>query len=1175
MNTRQKLQYEFGNRVLYNKDKYEDNKCDVVAMDRGKFVIKDTIGISVFNDYLVDQLNKGDRRFAAVQSMHANDISIVWFDIDNLYDFNISDIVKTITDTIYKKYPRDLNVIKRSIYITKRKNMDKFHIYVNGLNLKRSTRKELWESVNTSLGENVIDVNATNIRFDGFLKYEQNKYTPDSYYAVVTNANQKISWSLFYSKVNILQTHESQGWVLSKTRTLPLSHSMSFESNNNNNNNNANDILSDNECNNKNGKNLHMSDNNNSNSQMNGEFKEHEYSDNDNDYLSDYSSNGDVVRSSDDDDDIVPDMFTYENHFNSEISNLTDALSQTSVSGVLTGDTKDEMERCTTPEVNKIMQTITINYPHLATTLYEYDIDKIAKKSKSIIIFSCSKSEKSRKCPFIPDHTHTKASNYIVYYTNQGKLVLKCHAMQCLSESRIIWTSYMSQQNLNKNELLEGTGTDKQICELFTEFDDGNYLYSFCDGDPKGFYFYNGKFWQHDEENLHIIKHVSTEFSQWCKNKFNDLIDRTDDPTTRDRLMASRKNVIQACEMTFKQSGFKEMLKSHIPMCKRKRWNSLPDKLVFPNGVLDIQTREFGASEKNEYINDNMCMGCLYVQRDDQFIQDVLITRVFSKVFPIEAHMWSYLMYLSLALEGRNRRHCAINIGTEGNNGKSKNAEMVLCMMGSYGSMGDNKFLLKGKKDRATIANMHRKRFMIFEEPDQDRSIDINRLKAWVGGSDTHNARQLYKNGDQIEICSSLVINMNGSPIMAADKALISRLHLYKWITQFVKDPALVDEPNFIYLVDNEVGERPFWELCAPQLLHLLLDQYEKFLNSKPEPQTLYIPEQIKIDTKQFICDNDMFALWFDNEYQLLRMGGPNDKLNKKQFVTLKEIEERFTSEYDTRIFSRSITSLAYIKKEVKKRDEWNVRFSPKPTNWRVDYEIRKTNTSVNIKSGKYAPPALMYCISKDAHNFGKIPSERYAKQKNISSVMSSRPRKIPNAQNLKISSNKRSYKDIMEFLDNNPALKEQMREGLVEKKGQNKESSPLKSPPKKRRRKNSTNIIDDTSDNKQHNCASELLVEKNGPNKESSPLKSAAKKGKCKKGENIIEETSDKKKPHRASEPLVKKNGQNKESSPLKAPSKKRKYKKSKKVREDKSDNNQPHRASERLRKQKKTKLN
>lgn len=623
---------------------------------------------------------------------------------------------------------------------------------------------------------------------------------------------------------------------------------------------------------------------------------------------------------------------------------------------------------------NNIFQEITIRYPFILSELKHYKITDIRRYGeKNSIVFVCgNKSEASRTCPFRQGHIHSKSNHYLVYKSKTGNLHLKCHGTGCENKAKLLWS--------RKDNTALPKANDVDLATLFISLYD-DIIYSATDITNKGFYYKGDYYWIFDKDNMFIARRLQTKFADYVDDLFRVAINECQEEKQIELMSKDRWACEQLLKMHYKCKNVIACLKNWLHKPKIN-WNSNAMRVVFPNGVLNLDTGKFGKSEADEYINDSKMMGCEYKPRNEEFIRKEIHEGLFCKIFPDTKVRTSWLQFISVCFEGRNFKKCAINHGPSGNNGKSKTCELIIYMFGDYAAMGDVKVLLKGKKDRASLANLHQKRFIVYEEPDDTKAMDTCAMKRFIGGVDTLCARLLYSSEDQIDLHNKICINVNCLPGihnkifylrslhsliyyylsgLTADEATLKRLIYYPWIAQFVDNEDKVDHPSYKYLSNPKYSDKRFWAEVAPQLVHYLLDYYKQF---KSQGRKLYVPPELEEATRNFVYINDPFMTWFQRHFKLLDIKIDE---NKKKFVTYVELEELFSEHKDKdRIVTNKYSTIrAFLKKQIQKNSDLSLRWRQKITNWRISAEERHKYKNVvdkSCKCGQYVGAGLQYC---------------------------------------------------------------------------------------------------------------------------------------------------------------------------------------------------------------------
>ena len=1043
----------FGRGLLVTKNDTEEFNFGVVCMDNGRFRIGDTVDIYQFNKWLYQQIEINNLDLACVAYTRTDDRTLLWFDCDYMKDgTTYNDVLQSIRKIVISKYgsPKCKN---NEYIILKNSSFNKYHFYVTKLFLTKKERKEIWNAVNDDLnGKAIIDIGASDLRFEGFNKYDrkQKKFIPNTNYQIIFPND--IDFKQFYGKVNLLKTTKYSGWLSMKTIKLTMSKS-STTTPSVNSNSNSYYSLSQLSVNNSNSNSHHSLSqlsvsNSNSNSTVTVSL--------DNDYIDQepqshhtevngsdmggYDRSGntwseryqkvttDELFASITDEDVVQSIakcvneaFRYGiekvqhwpgkdeqkktvfnctedevcpfsrnrshsvyllwNHheetltlhcyaescrnekfnveldwdftFNPNDMEIVDEDEEKQISEE--GSVSNKSAKAASVQPNQcasaVLQQIRETYPMFANILCNYPIQKIKKYrgKNGAVIFQCGKNEEARSCPFKENHKHSKSNYYFVYRPKRGRLEQKCHSSQCSDQYKLLWT------RTSINDLPQANDSDlaRYFAELYHDI-----IYSDTDPAHTGFYYKTPNFWVADVGNRFLQKRIQVQFAETVSTLYDNARNQHQEERLIEILDAEKKDANKILKFDYKSKHLINCLKTWLEI-ENIEWNANPYRVVFPNGVYNLQTHKFGGSAHEEYINNTRMMGVKYAPRNQAFIKKEIEEGIFLKIHPDDSIRKSWCQFASLAFEGKNFKKVAINHGPRGNNAKTKTCAFIIYVFGSYGHVGSNDILLKGSKDRASVANLHEKRVIAFEEPDDTKPLDAAQIKAIIG-SDSINARMLYSTYDQISLQHIAFINLNSLPGLDADEAFVKRLIYYPWNSMFTSDTSLVDPEKHIYEAVEKYGDRSWWKSAGPQLVHYLLDFYKEFVR---QGRVLFIPQKIQKATIQFCHANDAFMIWFNGNFELLDM--TKDE-NRKQFVTVKELLDNFNgySEKD-KVFPRKVGAVttAFLAKQIKQKAILANRWHKKITNWRISQTLRNKNKNlINIHTGQYAGPGLQYC---------------------------------------------------------------------------------------------------------------------------------------------------------------------------------------------------------------------
>jgi hypothetical protein len=93
----------------------------------------------------------------------------------------------------------------------------------------------------------------------------------------------------------------------------------------------------------------------------------------------------------------------------------------------------------------------------------------------------------------------------------------------------------------------------------------------------------------------------------------------------------------------------------------------------------------------------------------------------------------------------------------------------------------------------------------------------------------------------------------------------------------FTNEKEDVDEENHIYLKKGEYKELGFIEEHRTALFHYILEH---------APNKIYIPDSVKLRSKEYVIGNDELLQWFDKEFEITN--------NNDDFVQVKDLYSSF-----------------------------------------------------------------------------------------------------------------------------------------------------------------------------------------------------------------------------------------------------------------------------------------
>ena len=666
-------------------------KFKFAAMDGGVLFIEKK-NKQLFISKLAQLKESGDLRLSAVPV--SADQTIFFADVDKIpvqgFDMNV--LLGLLAEQFnLKATHKRKDVAYSNMLLTKRKNEEKYHIYIPKEFGEVSTdeRQSITNIVNGTcekqFGCKIIDPKALTIRIEGFLKFDtaNKRYENDSEYVPIGEAKE-MSYAELLDAV----------WINPKECTIA---------------NPSGDAVLGNLL-------------------------------------------GNILNDADDDEDVRRNLMSMplralpgpDNDDNKDPSeNNTEVRPSVAESRARTPDTYHANV------TDKIAAQVRRDFPGAAHEILKYPVIDVKKgPGGHWATFMCDKSEDGRKCK-IAGRVHSRNNIYLHYHKSKGVLEQRCFG--CNNQAEIVWKKGvpLNHKRVKRaKELGLPSAGDMQIAEHFMLWKP--YVQCTGTGSKLKWYVYAGAdeggpgVWQSKDQD-YIIGLVLDPFKKYLQKKFRKAIEDAGDDDAAEELerdwtllngklstVNDLKNLATAIRYEIRKKG------------QKIEWNQKDCYTVFTNGVLQLdKTHEeypelpyfFGPTAPEEYINDDRCWGtpfnCPPVNNDlHYFYQAEQLQREWIDLVQPEADdKCLLLMFIALTLLTVNYKKMILNIGSSGDNAKSSFFEMCVFLMGSYGVIGDKKLIVRGKKDRVSEAMLNCVRFILFEEPDAGKPIDIEFIK--------------------------------------------------------------------------------------------------------------------------------------------------------------------------------------------------------------------------------------------------------------------------------------------------------------------------------------------------------------------------------------------------------------------------------------------------------------
>ena len=296
-----------------------------------------------------------------------------------------------------------------------------------------------------------------------------------------------------------------------------------------------------------------------------------------------------------------------------------------------------------------------------------------------------------------------------------------------------------------------------------------------------------------------------------------------------------------------------------------------PHIFAFKNIGFDLNTRKEYKVQKEDYITQNTNNEYIEPSQDDVNTID----KLFTQIFPDTEVRKCYLSVLFISMTGEHPENLFLANGC-GRNGKGLINELMFELMGDYAYKLSIDVLTKEMKRTGAnpeLANVHKKRLTLANEPEDNVKLLMGIIKELTGGNET-TARALYSNRTKTLLHLLLLVECNKKPLIAGriDTSVLERIVDIPFEACFVSNQEDVDESKYIYLKNTEYKTESWRKKHYSALFRYLLNN---------APAKLYIPDRIKNLSKQYVLGSDEMYGWMMENYETA---------DNTEFVKLKDV---------------------------------------------------------------------------------------------------------------------------------------------------------------------------------------------------------------------------------------------------------------------------------------------
>tara|TARA_B100000902_G_scaffold328749_1_gene324958 strand:- start:8472 stop:11114 length:2643 start_codon:yes stop_codon:yes gene_type:complete len=296
------------------------------------------------------------------------------------------------------------------------------------------------------------------------------------------------------------------------------------------------------------------------------------------------------------------------------------------------------------------------------------------------------------------------------------------------------------------------------------------------------------------------------------------------------------------------------------------------------NGVYDFKNNLFREGYPDDYIS--LCTNIDYISYDKNDEKIKQIETFFSQVQPEEG-MFNYILdYFASCLVGHSPDEFFHIWTGSGGNAKSVSIGLFQSIIGDYATTISITLLTKTRaaSNAASpeMANCKGKRFVVFQEPENDDKIHVGHMKE-LTGNDKISARALFKEPIEFYPQFKTILTCNKLPFIPSnDGGTWRRLRVAPFSMKFVNNPK---EPNERKKDRNLKDKMENWK---EPLLFMLIERYI----NRVKIEGLREPDKVKEFTNDYQRQSDIYYEYLSEQLEITN--------NKKDAINLTTMYNDF-----------------------------------------------------------------------------------------------------------------------------------------------------------------------------------------------------------------------------------------------------------------------------------------
>jgi phage/plasmid-associated DNA primase len=333
--------------------------------------------------------------------------------------------------------------------------------------------------------------------------------------------------------------------------------------------------------------------------------------------------------------------------------------------------------------------------------------------------------------------------------------------------------------------------------------------------------------------------------------------------TELDKLTIFQKDIQNLRQVKYRDNLIKDVLNKIND--ETVEFDKNPLLYSFNNKIFDLRRDIFIESHYTQYIS--MTAGYDYNDRYDATLTTNL-EALFDTIFSITEVKAHYLERCSTGLCGLHIQNFNIAQGG-GGNGKSVINSLLIKTLGNYAYKLPSSVLLQEIKEGGNpqVANMHKKRFVLVQEPNGNRKICCATMKE-ITGDKSINVRLLHSNKCGITLELTLMMECNELPLLdEVEEAEVRRINVSPFMSKFVSQDRYneLECKTNVFIGNSFYATDEFQEINKQAMFELLRKYFKKYVANGFEFSPT--PEVCKSKTRDYLAVSDDIYEWVRSTY--------------------------------------------------------------------------------------------------------------------------------------------------------------------------------------------------------------------------------------------------------------------------------------------------------------------